>query len=85
VHVGAAEIDPTFDSAQAQRLRDAFDAAGVRYSFEVHQGAKHGFAVTNHLAYDRAASERHWTVLTDLLRTHLAASSPPAAVAADAD
>ena len=85
VHVGAAEIDPTFDSAQAQRLRDAFDAAGVRYSFEVHQGAKHGFAVTNHLAYDRAASERHWTVLTDLLRTHLAASSASPAVAADAD
>ena len=76
VYVGAAEIDPTFDAPQAQRLREAFDAAGLRYELEIYPGAKHGFAVTNHLAYEAGASERHWDVLRRLLRTHLADAAP---------
>ena len=71
VYVGAAGIDPTFDDAQAQRLTAALDEAGVRYRFETYAGAKHGFAVTGHLAYDHDASDRHWQVLTELLREHL--------------
>jgi carboxymethylenebutenolidase len=71
VYVGVAGIDPTFDDAQRQRLQEALDAAGIRYVLEVYEGAKHGYAVDEHLAYERQAAERHWTALTALLRDTL--------------
>lgn len=67
VHVGAAEIDQTFPDEQRRRLEQAFVEAGVRYEIEVYPGARHGFAVDGHLAYDRQASERHWATLVRLL------------------
>jgi len=66
VYVGAAEIDPSFPKEQQERLARALSAAGVTYTLEVYEGAKHGFAVTGHLVYDRDASERHWTRLIGL-------------------
>jgi carboxymethylenebutenolidase len=71
LYVGVAGIDPTFDDAQRQRLQEALDAAGVTCVLEVYEGAKHGFAVDEHLAYDRQAAERHWSALTALLRDTL--------------
>ena len=67
VYIGAAEIDPSFPREQQERLERALSEAGVDYTLEVYQGAKHGFAVTGHLVYDRDASERHWTRLIALL------------------
>jgi carboxymethylenebutenolidase len=71
VYIGAAAIDPSFDEAQEGRLREAFDAAGVRYALERYVGARHGFAVTGHPAYDRDAAETHWETLLDMLRDTL--------------
>ena len=67
VHIGVAGIDPGFDDAQRQRLETALQAAGVSYTLETYPGARHGFAVTGHLVYDRDASERHWATLVRLL------------------
>lgn len=63
VHIGVAGIDPSFQPDQRARLEEALHAARVSYTLEVYPGAKHGFAVTGHLAYDREASERHWEQL----------------------
>ena len=71
VYIGAAEIDPTFPADQRERLDRALREAGVDYTIETYAGAKHGFAVTGHLVYDRDASERHWTRLVDLLKDTL--------------
>lgn len=71
VYVGAGGLDPTFDDVQRQRLESALTEAGVDYTIEVYDGAKHGFAVTGHLVYDREASERHWATLEQLLAKHL--------------
>jgi carboxymethylenebutenolidase len=68
VYIGAAEIDPSFPGEQQKRLRQALAEAGVEHTLEIYEGAKHGFAVTGHLAYDRDASERHWQRLLTLLR-----------------
>jgi len=46
-------------------------SAESQFGVEVYPGAKHGFAVTGHLAYDQESSERHWQRLTELLATHL--------------
>ena len=72
VYVGIAEIDQSFDAAQRERLETALRGAGVDHRLEVYAGAKHGFAVTGHLVYDRAASERHWDRLTALFGEALA-------------
>jgi carboxymethylenebutenolidase len=66
LYVGVAEIDHTFDAAQQARLEDALTRAGVQYTLHVYAGAKHGFAVTGHLVYDRDASERHWNEVVQL-------------------
>jgi len=71
LYIGVAGIDPGFPRAQQERLESALRDAGVNYTLETYDGAKHGFAVTGHLVYDRHASERHWTTLLDLFNSAL--------------
>ena len=71
LYIGVAELDPSFSDEQRALLERALADAGVDYELEVYQGAKHGFAVTGHLVYDAAASERHWERLVALLRKSL--------------
>ena len=71
LYVGVAGIDPGFPKDQQDRLEVALRAAEVDYTLETYENAKHGFAVTGHLVYDRDASERHWTTLLDLFRSTL--------------
>lgn len=74
VYIGVAEIDHNFSPEEKGRLVDALEAAGVRYTLETYPGARHGFAVTGHPVYDRAASERHWVTLIDFLNETFAAA-----------
>ena len=71
VYVGAAAIDPTFPPEQRDRLDAALRSAGVDYTLDTYEGARHGFAVLGHLAYDHDAAERHWTRLLTLLQDAL--------------
>jgi carboxymethylenebutenolidase len=71
LYVGVAGIDPGFPQAQRERLDTALREAGADYRLEVYEGAKHGFAVTGHMVYDRDASERHWATLLDLFHRTL--------------
>ena len=71
LYVGVAGIDPGFPPEQRDRLEKALSEAGVDYTMEIYEGAKHGFAVTGHLVYDREASERHWTALIRLFNDTL--------------
>ncbi len=66
VYVGVAEIDASFSTDQQARLESALTEAGVGFTTEIYKGAKHGFAVNGHLAYDQDASERHWRRLLRL-------------------
>ena len=71
LYVGVAGIDPGFPKEQQDRLEAALREGGVDYRLETYAGAKHGFAVTGHMVYDREASERHWHTLLDLFRKNL--------------
>jgi len=71
LYVGVAGIDPSFPKEQQERLEAALRDAGVDYTLETYEGARHGFAVTGHTVYDRAASERHWTTLLELFHSTL--------------
>ena len=72
VYVGVAEIDASFSPEQQHRLEKALSEGGVDFTIETYKGAKHGFAVTGHLVYDRDSSERHWQRLLHLLKETLA-------------
>jgi carboxymethylenebutenolidase len=71
VYIGAAEIDASFPPEQQARLEGALTDAGVRHTMEIYPKAKHGFAVTGHIAYDDAAAALHWRRLLDLLKETL--------------
>jgi carboxymethylenebutenolidase len=51
-------------------LRAAFDGAHVQYQIE-HYDAKHGYAVDDSDAYDRAAADKHYAALESLYRETL--------------
>jgi carboxymethylenebutenolidase len=60
VYVAGADEDAGFPPEQADRLRDALNAAGVANTVEIYAGAKHGYAPPDMPVYDEAAAERHW-------------------------
>lgn len=71
VYVGIAGIDPHFTPEEKQRLESALRSASVKHTVEIYQDVKHGFAVNDTPAYDRAASERHWQQLLKLFGQNL--------------
>ena len=71
VYVGFAANDGSFGPDQQQRLREAYEAAGVSYTIEEYAAA-HGFAVPDNPPYDESAAERHWQAMTDLYAGALA-------------
>jgi carboxymethylenebutenolidase len=73
LYIGVAGVDPLFPPDECARFERALRDAGCRFTIEVYEGAKHGFSVSGHPAYDRLASERHW----DRLVTHFGATLGP--------
>ncbi len=71
IYVGIAGIDPHFTVEERQRLEAALQSAGVKHTLEVYTDVKHGFAVTDTVAYDGAASEQHWQRLLQLFAENL--------------
>jgi carboxymethylenebutenolidase len=71
LYIGVAAIDPGFPAEQQARLETALQEAAVDYTLETYENAKHGFAVTGHVVYDRDASERHWARLLEFFRSTL--------------
>jgi carboxymethylenebutenolidase len=75
VYVGGADEDAGFPPEQADRLRDALDAAGVENTVEIYAGARHGYAPPDMPVYDEPAAERHWRELVALLDQTLKGSA----------
>ena len=74
VYVAGADEDAGFPPEQADRLRDALNAAGVDNEVTIYKGAKHGYAPTDMPVYDREASERHWREMVKLFDETLKAA-----------
>lgn len=75
VYVAGAVEDASFPDEMKQRLEDALTAAGVDHVVETYAGARHGWAVSDHPAYDEAAAERHWAALVGLFDRTLKGSA----------
>jgi len=54
------------------RLREAFDAAGVRAEIEVYEGTQHGWCPPDSAVYNEAQAERAWKRLLALFERELA-------------
>ncbi|HEY1928634.1 MAG TPA: dienelactone hydrolase family protein [Caulobacteraceae bacterium] len=67
VYIAGADEDAGFPPEQADKLRDALTAAGVRNEVTIYPGAKHGYAPPDMPVYNEAAAERHWRELVKLL------------------
>jgi len=70
VYVAGATDDGSFPAEQRDRLEQALSAAAVAHTIETYP-ARHGFAVPDNETYDRAAAERHWAALSNLLGSSL--------------
>lgn len=71
VFVGGADEDQSFLPEQAERLRRAFDEAGVDHRVEIFEGARHGYVMRDLAVYDEGAAERHWRELVSLFDSAL--------------
>lgn len=71
IYLGVADEDPSCTPEHQQVLREALDAAGVRYTLELYPGARHGFAVPDFPVYDAEAAERHWQRVLALFAAEL--------------
>jgi carboxymethylenebutenolidase len=67
IYVAGAIEDQSFPDDMKARLEDALTRAGVKHQIETYP-AHHGWVFRDTLAYDAAASERHWTTLVEWLR-----------------
>ncbi|MES2405632.1 MAG: dienelactone hydrolase family protein [Pseudomonadota bacterium] len=66
LYIAVADNDRSCPPEMVERLRQALDAACVRYRCEVHQGAAHGWMKTDFPTYDAAAAERGWSEMSAL-------------------
>ena len=67
-----AANDDENDPGMKDRLRAAYDAAGLSAEIEVYEGANHGWCVPQSAAYNEAQAERAWSRLLALFETALA-------------
>jgi carboxymethylenebutenolidase len=71
LYFGWADDDPTAPADHLATMEQALTAAGVRHRIDFMEGAHHGYAPPGHANYDRAASEKHWERVHDLLHRNL--------------
>jgi carboxymethylenebutenolidase len=71
LYLGFADQDPSMTAEQIATLERTLREAGLRYRAEVYAGARHGYTMADHVAYDEAARERHFRELRALLQRTL--------------
>jgi carboxymethylenebutenolidase len=71
VYFGWADNDPLATEEEMQVMDKALAEAGINYRIDYMKGAVHGFAPPGTDRYHRAASEKHWERVHDLLQRNL--------------
>lgn len=68
VYWGHADQDQSMTPQNIATLEEAMDAAGLRHTTELYEGAQHGYTMSDMGAYNEAAAERHFVALFALLQ-----------------
>jgi carboxymethylenebutenolidase len=59
-YCGFAEHDPYAPPAMIAQLEELLTPCQVRYSYQIHKGAEHGYALPDRDIYDKRATDRDW-------------------------
>lgn len=70
--IAVAEDDDQDKPEEKDKLRQAFDAAGIQAEIEVYEGTLHGWCPPDSPVYDEAQAERAWSRLLALFGDALA-------------
>jgi carboxymethylenebutenolidase len=70
--IAIAENDDERDPEAKDKLREAFDSAGLTAEIEVYEGAMHGWCPPDSSVYNEAQAERAWSRLLLLFERELA-------------
>jgi len=70
--IAIAENDDEHNPEEKIRLREAFDAAGVKAEIEVYDGTLHGWCPPDSAVYNEAQADRAWSRLLALFERELA-------------
>jgi len=71
LYCGFAERDPHALPEMRQTLGDLLKNCPVRYRYEVHPGAEHGYALPNRDIHDKRAAERDWELIFAMFRRQI--------------
>lgn len=71
IYVAGADNDESYPPAMHEKLKRAFDEAGVRYRAEIYEGALHGWMNPDFPIYDEQAAERGWREMLALFARNL--------------
>lgn len=71
VYIAVADNDQSYPPDMAQRLQDAFTAAGVNFRSDFYPGALHGWMKPDFPVYNEEAAERGWREMLALFGRNL--------------
>ncbi len=63
IYCGFAEKDPYAALPTIKIIADCMQRAPVNYSYELHMGAQHGYALPDRDIYDKQAANRDWELM----------------------
>jgi carboxymethylenebutenolidase len=69
--IAIAENDDERNPTEKEKLREAFDAAGVEAEIEVYAGTRHGWCPPDSAVYDEQQADRAWARLLALFEREL--------------
>jgi carboxymethylenebutenolidase len=72
VYCGFAETDPYAPLSMVEEWNALMKRCKVKYRFEIHRGAHHGYALPDRDLHDKHASDRDWELIFDMFRRQLA-------------
>lgn len=73
LYCGFAEHDPFAALENIQVIEDGMRSAKAKFSYELHKGARHGYALPDRDIHDKAAANRDWEWMFAMWRRQLAA------------
>jgi carboxymethylenebutenolidase len=71
LYCGFGEKDRHTPPSTVQALERTFASADVRYRYEVHKGAEHGYALPDRDVYDKQSANRDWEAIFAIFNRQL--------------
>ncbi len=74
LYCGFAEKDPFAAPPTVKAIIDIMQGAQVKFSYELHKGADHGYSLPDRDIYDKQAANRDWELMFAMWRRQLGAA-----------